>query len=292
MITKYSYSPDSLSNNLTELKQITDSALNLNNNKLNDTIALDTFYGIKNEGELPYRKEIITKPQPKSTQETLYNPTKNKVIIDSWQTILLLIAFFLLGLTKAFANSRFKQSIRALINFGVAQEINREEKVFFHRGNILTTAIYLITSSLFIYHLKQVVNTTVLDEDNYFFYMLIIIAIFFIYGIKFLFSKILFFVFNESTLSSEYIFNVSLYNNLLGILLLPSLSIIYFTTISFHTAVLYLFIPSIAIVFLMRALRLFVIGNSKGISFLYIFLYICTLEILPLVVMYRIFIHK
>ena len=292
MVTKYSYSPDSLSNNLTELEQIIDSALNLNNNKLNDTIALDTFYGIKNEGNLPFRKEIANSPKNKITEQVLFNPTKNKGFIDGWQTILLLMAFFLLSLTKAFANNRFKQSIRALINYGVAQEINREEKVFFHRGNILTTTIYLITSSLFIYHLKQVVDTTVLDEDNLLFYILIIVAIFFIYGIKFLFSKILFFVFNDSTLSSEYIFNVSLYNNLLGILLLPLLSIVYFTTISFNSAVLYLFVPSIAIVFLMRVLRLIVIGNSKGISFLYIFLYICTLEILPLVVMYRIFIHK
>lgn len=288
MPTQLPYPSDSLSNKLNVSNQTNDSVIN----QVPDTTIQDTFYGIKNEGELPFRKEITTKLQPKSTEQILFNPIKNKVIIEGWQTILLLITFFLLGLTKAFANNRFKQSIRALINYGVAQEINREEKVFFHRGNILTTIIYLITSSLFIYHLKQVINTNVLDEDNLFFFTLIFSTIIFTYSVKFLFSKVLFFVFNQTSLSSEYIFNVSLYNNLLGILLIPILSIIYFTTIHFNIAVLYLFIPTSAIVFLMRLLRLIVIGNSKGISFLYIFLYICTLEILPLVVMYRIFIHK
>lgn len=292
MITNLPYPPDSLNKNLALPNSDSILSLQQKPNPFYDTIKQDTFFGIKNESKLPYRKETTTKSQPQSPQEILFNPTKNKVIIDGWQTLLLLTAFLLLGLTKAFANSRFKQSIRALINYGVALEINRDEKVFFHRGNILTTAIYLITSSLFLYHLKQVVNTTVLDQDNYLLYLLILGSILFIYSIKFLFSKVLFFVFNELSLSSEYIFNVSLYNNLLGIILIPVLSIIYFTSISFNTATVYLFIPIVAIVFLMRLLRLIVIGNSKGISYLYIFLYICTLEILPLVVMYRIFIHK
>ncbi len=257
-----------------------------------DSLAKDTFYGIKEDQFLPHRNENkLTTEQP-IKKKVLFNGTTSKTIIYSWQSLLLLLAILFLGLTKAFANNRFKQSLRALLNYGVAQEINREEKVFFHRGNILSTIVYFITFSLFIYHIKQVVNTTVLDEDNFLFFILIFSSVIFIYIIKFLFSKILFFVFNEFNIANEYIFNISLYNNLLGVLLIPVLCVAYFTSYTFNDVLYYLFFPILSIVFLMRLVRLFVIGNSKGISYFYIFLYICSLEILPLVVLYRIFIHK
>jgi len=297
-----SYQEDSsatkqIENNVPVLIKDNNNSANIQNeiSEQQDSLSLvnaDTFYGIENESLLPYRAVTDQKNDTLTVVEVLFSPTKNKLLVESWQTILLLIAIMLIGLTKAIANNRFKQSVRALINYSVAQEINREEKVFFHRGNILATIIYVITASLFVYHLKQVVNNSVLEEDNLLFFVLIVGSILTIYLVKYLFSKILFFIFGEFSVSSEYIFNVSLYNNLLGILLAPLLSIAYFTSLEFSIALTYLFIPLLILIFLLRVIRLFIIGITKGISFVYIFLYICTLEILPLVVLYSIFIIK
>jgi len=253
----------------------------------------DTIYGVNSEGLIPYRK---TETQQKEIQHTekqdnkLTEPIPHTRQVYFWQTTLLLFALFLIAFVKAFSNNRFKQTAKALLNYSVSQEITREEKVFFHRANLMLVANYVIIVSLFIYYLLEQLNPSVLKNTSII--LLLMLGVVVLYCIKYLFSKILFFVFNSTSLSVEYIFNISLFNNLLGVLLLPSLFFIYFSDFQDDVIVNYIAIPSIFISFIMRVVRLFVLGNNKGISYLYIFLYICTLEILPLVVLYRFFILK
>ena len=251
----------------------------------------DTFYGIKDEVLIPVRKPKVNSIH-KQEKEHLFDPQLYKTEVSGWQTITLLLTVFLLGFTKAFSNNRFKQSIRALVNFSVAQEINREEKVFFHRANIFLTIIHALTLSLFIYQLREVFQNTSKDIAPFMVFLFIAGSIISIYTIKYLFSKMLFFIFNDTGIASEYIFNTSLFNNLLGVLLIPVLAIVYYTSFDFYFILFYIAIPLIGLAFLLKLIRLFIIGNTKGISYFYIFLYICTLEILPLVVLYRIFILK
>lgn len=253
----------------------------------------DTFYGVSSESLIPYRKTETyqEKVQHTEKQENKFKePTPHARHVYFWQTALLLFALFLIAFVKAFSNNRFKQTAKALLNYSVSQEITREEKVFFHRANLMLVANYVIVVSLFIYYLLEQLSPSVLKNTSII--LLLMLGVIVLYCIKYLFSKVLFFVFNNTGLSVEYIFNISLFNNLLGILLLPSLFFIYFSDFQDDVIISYIAIPSIFISFIMRVVRLFVLGNNKGISYLYIFLYICTLEILPLVVLYRFFILK
>ncbi len=259
--------------------------------KLDTTEQADTFYGIKNEGEIPIRATTTATIEEKPL-EKLFDPTLNPPGIANWQIIILVATVLLLGFSKAFSRSRFKQSLRALFNYGVAQEITREEKVLFHRSNILFTIIHVFTSSLFLYHIKESIDTTNLEENNMLFFLMLIGFLIFIYMVKYLFSKVLFFVLDDTSIASEYIFNVSLFNNLLGVIFIPVLCLAYFSTLPFSLILLYITIPLVLLTFLLRLIRLYLIGISKGVSYFYIFVYICTLEILPLVVLYRIFILK
>lgn len=254
----------------------------------------DTIYGIKTEQNIPYRK-LTTKFHEKTTTHKSeksidFEPFFRVKQIEGWQTGLVVLGFFLVAFVKAFNSSRFNQSLKALFSYTVSQEVTREEKVFFHRANLLLTLNYLVSTTLFVYYFSAKLNLAFKEPIvNYLFLLLIFVVL---YSTKYLFARILFFIFNNTSLSIEYIFNVSLFNNFLGVLLLPSLGFIYFSDISTSIVLNYFAIPSILISFIFRVIRLFVLGNNKGISYLYIFLYICTLEILPLVVLFRFFILK
>jgi len=250
----------------------------------------DTVYGIENEQLIPIRHtEVLFKSDIQT--EKLYDPTPLKTGTESWQVLILVIAVLLLGMVKAFSNNRYKLGLKALFKYSVAQEITREEHVFFHRSNVLLTFVYLFTLSLILYQLKRMVlNESSLPEGLTSFFV-ILGGVIILYISKFLFSKMLLFVFNDTTSASEYIFNVSLYNNLMGVLLIPILCITYFTAFLFQPLLVYIVIPLALLVFLLRLIRLFLIGRSIELLYVYIFLYICTLEILPLVVLYRIFVR-
>lgn len=249
----------------------------------------DTFYGIKNQENIPIRN-IEKSSTTEIIVERFFTPTSISREIGSWQIVILITAIILLGVSKAFSRNRFNQAIRALFNYGVAQEITREEKVFFHRSNILFTLVHLLTVSLLLYHLKEFIHSSNLEIGGILAFLLILLAVTIIYIVKYIFSKVLLFVLNDVSITSEYIFNVSLFNNLLGVILIPILCVSYFSSLSFSLILLYLVIPLSIITFVLRMVRMVMIGNGRGISYLYIFLYICTLEILPLVVLFRIFI--
>lgn len=262
------------------------------NQQQNDTLIEDTVYGIVNEDAIPFRNvEVKDIPATKTEIEILFNPTKKEVNVYPWQTILLVLGFFVVGFAKAFSNNRFKQSLKSLFNYSVAQEITREEKVFFHRANLLLTINHIICVSLFIFYLNDIIHFSS-NKRPLMVFMLIPVFIIITYTLKYIFSKILFFIFNDISLSNEYIFNISLYNHLLGVFLIPVLGLCYFSGLSTAIIFTYFALPAISISLIMRLFRLVIIGKSKGVSYFYIFLYICTLEILPLVALYRFFILK
>ncbi len=262
------------------------------NQQQNDTLGEDTIYGIVNENAIPYRNVEVKEVPTETTEiEILFNPNKKEVDVYPWQTILLMLGVFVVGFAKAFSNNRFKQSMKSLFNYSVAQEITREEKVFFHRANLLLTLNHIISVSLFIFYLNDLIHFSN-NKSPIAAFMLIPLFIIAIYTLKYIFSKVLFFIFNDPSLSNEYIFNISLYNHLLGVFLIPILGLCYFSELSTSIILTYFALPAISISLIMRLFRLVVIGKSKGVSYFYIFLYICTLEILPLVVLYRFFILK
>lgn len=259
--------------------------------KLDTAEQTDTFYGINNEKSIPIRQTEQTTTET-HTLEKLFDPNPKAINIANWQVIILVLIVVLLGFAKAFSSNRFKQSIKALFNYGTAQEISREEKVFFHRSNLLFTAIHLLATSLFLYHLKELFNSGGLVANKFMFFLLIFGGLTILYTFKYLFFRILSFIFNEASIASEYIFNVSLYNNLLGVILIPILCIMFFSSLPILSVLFYVAFPLIFLIFLLRVIRLYLVGIRKGILYSYIFLYICSLEILPLVVFYRIFVLK
>ena len=158
-----------------------------------DTTLNETIYGISNESLMPIRKAEVQQ-MAEQPIEQLYHPSPHIINVASWQIFVLLGAVSLLGFVKAFSNNRFKQGVKALFNYGVAQEITREEKVFFHRSNLLFTAMHLLTTALFIYQLKEIINTGDFAPNNFGLFLLILAFLVVLYIVKYLFSKVLLFV--------------------------------------------------------------------------------------------------
>lgn len=258
----------------------------------NDTIEQ---YNLQDIAKIPVRKTKI-KPKETLVEEVIVSnneitPTPLNRKIEYWQTTVLIVLVLLVALSKSLNQTRFKQLVTSIFRFSMAQEVVREEKVFFHRANIWLTLVHIFTLSLlgleFIKYQPSIIINYSING-----FLLIVVFVICIYLAKYLVSRILFFVFDIAGLANEYVFNVSLYNNLQGILLLPVLMLLYFTTLSSSSIMLYAALPVLSLSYLIRLIRISTAGINYRISYLYIFLYICTLEILPLVVLYWIFIHK
>ena len=86
----------------------------------------DTVFGINNEMSIPVRQTLTESATTSKPIEKLFDPVPKVVEVANWQVLLLLLSVVFVGLVKSFSSSRFKQGIKALFNYTVAQEITRD----------------------------------------------------------------------------------------------------------------------------------------------------------------------
>ncbi|MCB9363862.1 MAG: DUF4271 domain-containing protein [Flavobacteriales bacterium] len=251
----------------------------------------DTILYEQRFDNIPTRKivPLVAHKQGKEIENLPYTPEINNAINTTWQTMLLLIAFGLLGFIKAFSSTRFNQIIKSIFSMHAAEEVVREEKVFFHRVNLSLFLLYVIGVLLLIISILIFYSSDVILSGIYIKIALFIIAA---YVVKFTSTLVISAIFSRKDLSETYAYNTLIYNYLFGVILLPCLAFIYFSNIPFEIIINYVIIPSFAFTFLFRIFRLFMVGIQNNFFVLYIILYICTLEILPLVVLSKFFIFK
>lgn len=211
-------------------------------------------------------------------------------LTPDWVFPMLLLIVVAFAWLRTFYNKYFIQIVSAFFNNNLTNQIVRDESILVQRASILLNIVFYLVAALFLYfvsvHFNWVPLGIGLGLSRYIFFALVVSAV---YAMKFLILKICGYLFNQSKEMSAYIFNIFLVNNLLGILLIPIVALLAFSTSISMTLVIYISVGFIGIGFLYRIIRGFFIGiTSPVFSLYYLFLYLCALEIAPLLVLIKI----
>ena len=218
--------------------------------------------------------------------------TKGVKLAEGWMIVVFLLLILGGVWIRVFNYKRLRNVIQAFLSHLYSAHIIRENDSLMKRVLRVLNAVFIIVFSLFLYQLNAyyLINTT--DLQHLPLFVVLCLCIFLIYQLKtWLFSG-LGHILSKKDLTDEYIFNVDLANQILGLLLIPI--VIGLAYIPFGKEV-FISIGLIIIVFLylFRLGRGFRIGVTKlKLSYFYLFLYLCTLEILPLAVLVRVFIEN
>lgn len=167
--------------------------------------------------------------------------------------------------------------------------LSRDEFTIGNRVAVFLSLFFIVANTIFIVHLLSYLkvnfpfNTLVLSS-------LIGGGLLILYAGKMILINVFGYVFQVQKEASEYARLVFLYCNLLGLFMLPlSVCVVFmkqFSPAIFITAG----VSMISIFILVRIIRgLFVGLNSTRISKLYLFVYLCTLEIMPFVILAKLF---
>jgi hypothetical protein len=95
------------------------------------------------------------------------------------------------------------------------------------------------------------------------------------------------FLFNKTRIFREYLYNNFIFNKLLGMALLPFLVLSIYTNGTLREIFIWTALALAGTVFTMRLIRGVIFSFKKGVSIFYMFLYLCALELAPLVLLYR-----
>jgi len=105
-----------------------------------------------------------------------------------------------------------------------------------------------------------------------------------LYITKALLWNILGVIFMVQPFSKTYIFNMFLYNQNIGLIIFPLVTMIPYITGVLLSCIVFSVMMVFALSFIFKYLRIFQIIHGLNVPMLYFILYLCTLEILPLLV--------
>lgn len=202
-----------------------------------------------------------------------------------WITSILLVVVGIACILNISYRSRLRQLFNAFASNRFVGQIVREENVMFQRISIFLSLLFLLVASLFIFQIGRYYRLPISSNSSFMNYMVILFALFSFYFIKVMTFNFLGFLLKVEKEMKEYVFTIFLYNHFVGVALIPAVVLLAFVPGVVQKWVFIAGLICFVVAFIMRTLRSY--GNvSAGsrFSIFYLFLYLCALEILPLVV--------
>jgi len=196
---------------------------------------------------------------------------------NSVMFIVFLFSISFIGFLRAYYWKHTKLILLAPFQYRYASQYLRQDNAFTERVNWLTFFILLINFSLLIY-----INPIITEYLNGYIYVLLFLLTF--YTLKFLLLNFLGRLLFIEEITRLTIFYSFLSDKALSIIITPLVLILYFFSYNLDVLILSV-ILFLAICFVILKLYwIWKVGtNSFGLPSIYIFLYLCILEIYPFV---------
>ncbi len=217
------------------------------------------------------------------------DPVLNSTLVPDWFTVVLFLVVAGITVIKVFYSKIFKQLFNAFYSLAVTSQVVRDENILVQRASILLNIIFYGSAGLFLYYVSVRFNwnNPVFNEGILrFFFFAFVTAVFF--SIKMLLLKVLSAIFEIEKPVSIYIFSIFLTNNMLGMFLVPLIACIAYVYSPYTNYVIYSSIAVILVAFGYLLYRAVAISSTlPRFSLYYLFLYFCTLEIAPLLLIIK-----
>jgi len=222
-----------------------------------------------------YMKNINHKP------ETLFSESKDWISL-----VLFVIAIFLLIIKRIKNNFLSLLTQVALKYREFTKSVSSTNVADINVSNLLSL-VYIFSLSLLIYLIFEFFHYYFIFKTFYFFFFLVAF-IFLLLLLKRVLIYLSGFFLSQKDLSFKYNKNIQLFNNTLGLLIIPFILAIPFVEEIYVNFLITSSISLIVVFYFIRIIRSLKIFIEYNVSIFYMILYLCTLEILPNLLMYKI----
>lgn len=236
--------------------------------------------------ELNLRNQLLIETKEPLTNNLVLPSRPVSHLQQDWFTIVVLITLVLLATVRHAFGNYLVNLFQGFINYSTASRMYRERNVSLYQGEIRLEIFSYFVTSLFFFQIVQYFSLN-LPFDGFIKYMLTLGLVFFYYLAK----KILYvttgYLFENTGESGEFLYNFGNYIRVTGIIALPFVMLIAWAPISTPYPLFATGLTIISILYLIliwRGIRIFL---KKQFSIFYLFLYLCTLEILPVLVVLK-----
>jgi len=231
-------------------------------------------------------QQIVVQQEPKYGGKEI-SRFQNIGLGNDWLVGVILFSSFLLAASKFMFGKYLAKLVESIFNYHTASNLFLEKNINMIKGSALVNLLFVVNISLFA---VSIINHNLISPvQKYGFkeFCLIFLAILVLYLGKVVVIRSLGYVFKGNNESKEYVFTTFLYNKNLGLFLFPVIIAIPFVQLYAVEWLMYIGVFMILFFFILRIARGLKILFRKHVSIFYMILYLCALEIFPLLMIYK-----
>jgi Domain of unknown function (DUF4271) len=205
----------------------------------------------------------------------------------NWVPLILLMSLFAFALIKIQYKRYVDQVITSLINYQVSLRLLRERNVLFRNMSLGMNLVFGLNLGLFIYFILQNFGVKQQFSDKFLNVLLYSGGLILLYMVKSFTCRMIGFLFKVQSEFIEYVHNINLFNKNIGLFLFPVVIAFPYINENIQPFVIYLGISILVIMVFLRTVRSIQIIMRKGVSLFYLILYLCAIEILPVLLVVK-----
>ena len=207
---------------------------------------------------------------------------------SDWNIIPILMGMFLLASIVTIYRKYLGQLFESIVYRFASNKLFNDKNIHSQRLAIMLDVLFILSFSLIADQIaKRFQLYTSLGKFEYIIFLVscsFLLALRFFRWIVFKLSALFS---NHQSFFSELYISSSLYTRILGVFLLPFVFLITYSTGLIATILLYISVFSIFIMLILRTISMFKVFIVRGFSIFYFILYLCALEIAPLLVILK-----
>ncbi len=234
--------------------------------------------------ETPVYTETV---DPMNQTSQMIVPVTRHIQSGGWFLFILLFLFATLGWFKYNFNRYLGQVLNGTVSYQVSQRLYRDQNVLFLRVSGMLNVFFIFTIAIFLYQIARYFNLLNYAINGLWIYLLIALAFGTLFFLRQVSLRFIGFLFDKNDAFSEYLHNTQLYNKSMALLLLPLILGAAYMPVGLQSVFIFSGITLSILLFVLKIFRGSQIIIRNDVLILYWILYLCTLEILPLIIIYR-----
>jgi hypothetical protein len=204
-----------------------------------------------------------------------------------WLLGIFMLMVILFVWIRVFYSKFFAALANALVSFHLSVKLFEERNILLYRVSIVLDFIYIVIFSVFLFEFIEYSGFSGTSIKGIRLFLLLFNILMIYIFLRIIVLRLTGSLFLARSLFSEYLHNTSVINKVMGIALFPVIILAQYLPYKLVPMVLTIGLFVLAAAFIMKAIRAYQIIIRRDILLFYLILYLCTLEILPLLLGYK-----
>ena len=206
---------------------------------------------------------------------------------DDWLIFAVMVSIFLYSMISAISKKFFRDMKRFFLFRGIGDPASRDMQGLFHWQSTIINLVSFLSIALFAYCAADYYEFIPEIIPGIIFWIICFVIIIAAVTIRHLMCNVTGNISGETNAFNEYIITIYLSYRYLAVILFILAVMVSYTSLFDPQSLFLAGLIMIGVVYLIRIIRLFMIFIGKNISILYLILYLCALEFLPVLILLK-----